>query len=147
MRRTRIVSIVVVCAAALAALVLGSRHWTGARASVSPAHYVPVPDGEKGEQFAAMDSYWNDRLTYPTGRFNPAWLRRAARQDARISSRRPSGPGGSAWTALGPQPERMDGCTGCYNYHKTEGRLNSIAVDPTTTTNGSIVAYAGSVGG
>ncbi len=96
-----------------------------------------------------MDSYWNDRLTYPTGRFNPAWLRSAARQNARMESRVPStaGPRGSSWTALGPQPERMDGCSGCYNYHKTEGRINDIVADPTTTTNGSIVAYAASVGG
>jgi len=143
----RIVSIIVVCAAAFAALVSGSRQGTGTPPSVSPARYVATPGGERGEQFAAMDSYWNDRLTYPTGRFNPAWLRRAVRQDARIVSRVPSRSGGSSWTALGPQPERMDGCTGCYNYHKTEGRLNAIVVDPTTTTNGSIVAYAASVGG
>ena len=44
-------------------------------------------------------------------------------------------------------PERMTGCTGCYDYGTTEGRINDIVVDPTTTTNGSIVAYAGSVGG
>jgi hypothetical protein len=41
----------------------------------------------------------------------------------------------------------MDGCTNCFNYHKTEGRINAIAVDPTTTSNGSIVAYAATVGG
>ncbi len=41
----------------------------------------------------------------------------------------------------------MDGCSGCYNYHYTEGRINAIVVDPTTTTNGSIVAYAATVGG
>src|SRR6202158_5537896 len=53
----------------------------------------------------------------------------------------------SRFTALGPQPLRMTGCSGCYNYTTTEGRVNDIVVDPTTTTNGSIVAYAGSVGG
>ena len=41
----------------------------------------------------------------------------------------------------------MTGCSGCFNYTTTEGRVNAIAVDPTTTTNGSIVAYLGSVGG
>ena len=149
MRGMRIVSIIVVCAAALAAFVLGSQHWTGASPSATPPHYLPVPGGERGEHFAAMDAYWNDRLTYPTGRFNPAWLRQAARQDKRIVSRVPTsaGPRGTTWTALGPQPERMDGCTGCYNYHKTEGRINAIVVDPTTTSNGSIVAYSASVGG
>jgi hypothetical protein len=55
--------------------------------------------------------------------------------------------GTTSFTALGPQPERMTGCTGCYDYGTTEGRVNTIAVDPTTTTTGSIVAYAGPVGG
>ena len=41
----------------------------------------------------------------------------------------------------------MTGCSGCYDYGTTEGRVNTIAVDPTTTTPGSIVAYLGSVGG
>src|SRR6267142_1514960 len=51
------------------------------------------------------------------------------------------------FTALGPQPERMTGCSGCFDYTTTEGRVNAMAVDPTTTVNGSIVAYLGSVGG
>ena len=42
---------------------------------------------------------------------------------------------------------RMTGCSGCFDYTKTEGRVNDIAIDPTTTTNGSIVAYSGAVGG
>jgi len=41
----------------------------------------------------------------------------------------------------------MTGCSGCFNYTTTEGRVNAIAVDPTTTVNGSIVAYIGAVGG
>ena len=41
----------------------------------------------------------------------------------------------------------MTGCSGCFDYTTTEGRVNAIAVDPTTTVNGSIVAYAGAVGG
>src|SRR5262245_36772554 len=145
----RIVSLIVVGAVALTALVLGGWHWHQASASPSTPRYAPQPGGE-GEEFALMDAYWNDRLTYPTGHFNPAWLRRAARQDARIPRRVPDGadgPQGANWIALGPQPERMDGCTGCFNYHKTEGRINAIVVDPTTTTNGSIVAYAATVGG
>src|SRR5438067_12509450 len=52
-----------------------------------------------------------------------------------------------SFIALGPQPERMTGCSGCFNYTTTEGRVNTIAVDPTTTVNGSIVAYLGAVGG
>ena len=41
----------------------------------------------------------------------------------------------------------MTGCSGCFDYTTTEGRVNAIAVDPTTTVNGSIVAYSGAVGG
>ena len=67
--------------------------------------YLPVPGGERGEQFAAMDAYWNDRLTYPTGRFNPAWLRNAARQDARIASRVPPSAGPASGCELdSPRP-------------------------------------------
>src|SRR3954451_3790617 len=150
MNRRRIVSTIVVGVLALSALVFGG--WQArAHSNVAPAaapHYLP-PGGEvgKGEQFAAMDTYWNDRLTYPTGHFNPAWLRAAKRQDARIASRTPQSPNTGAWTGLGPQPERMTGCTGCYDYTTTAGRVNVLAIDPTTTTAGSIVAYAGSVGG
>ena len=137
MSRKRIGLVIVFGAALVAALVAGSVHWTRAHASAAPAKFIPAPEGT--ENLSTLEAYWNNRITYPTGRFNPAWLRAAARQASHS--------GGTTWTALGPQPERMDGCTGCYNYHKTEGRLNSIAVDPSTTTNGSITAYAGSVGG
>jgi hypothetical protein len=100
-------------------------------------------------------------LTYPTGIFNPAWLRLAAVQHNAIPRGIPSGIplknlnranaplalSATGFTSLGPQPEHMTGCTGCYDYVTTEGRVNDIAIDPTTTTNGSIVAYLGSVGG
>src|ERR1043166_2227640 len=146
MSRKRIVLVAVFGAALVAGLIAESVHWTRAHASAKPAKFMPVPEGT--ERLNTLESYWNTRITYPTGHFNPAWLRAAARQAARIPSRVPEGaPAGSSWTSLGPKPERMDGCTGCYNYHKTEGRINAIVVDPTTTTNGSIVAYAASVGG
>ena len=114
-----------------------------------------------GERLLAQESYWILRQTYPTNDFNPAWVRRAAEQDARIKRGVPAGrkvdshslkdnplalsPLG--FTALGPQPERMTGCTGCFDYTTTAGRINDIRIDPTTTTDGSIVAYAASVGG
>jgi len=41
----------------------------------------------------------------------------------------------------------MTGCSGCFDYTTTEGRVNAIAIDPTTTVNGTIVAYIGPVGG
>ncbi len=117
--------------------------------------------GEKGEDLNRMELEWNTRLTYPTGKFDPAWLRKAALQDAHIRSAVPLGTGlskltrlnaplaltGSGFTALGPAPLQMTGCSGCYDYTKTEGRVNAIAVDPTITTNGNIVAYLGSDGG
>ena len=121
---------------------------------------MPVPGG-KADDLDRMEQEWNNRLTYPTGLFNPEWLRLAAVQDSLIARAVPLGLQASrstqdnsplalnpsGFTALGPQPEHMTGCTGCYDYVTTEGRVNSIAVDPTTTTNGSIVAYLGSVGG
>ena len=126
-----------------------------------PARYMPVP-GERGEELDRLEAEWNNRLTYPTGVFNPAWLRAAAVQDRNILSRIPLGVhtlkrsaaalaavplNTNSFTALGPSPVRMTGCSGCFDYTKTEGRVNAIVVDPTTTTTGSIVAYLGSVGG
>ena len=122
--------------------------------------YMPVPGGG-ADDLDRMEVEWNNRLTYPTGRFDPAWVRSAAAHDALITRGIPLGLQGrdlkgrhmplaldpSRFTALGPQPLQMTGCSGCYNYTTTEGRVNDIVVDPTTTTNGSIVAYAGSVGG
>src|ERR1043166_3154130 len=124
--------------------------------------YIPVPGGSSHDEaagLAQLEQYWHDRLTFPTGRFDPAWVRAAAAQHARMTSGVPAGSQAKlnpanplpltpmAFTALGPQPERMTGCSGCYNYTTTEGRVNAIAVDPTTTVNGSIVAYLGAVGG
>jgi hypothetical protein len=122
------------------------------------AHDMPVPGGEV-DDLNRMELEWANRLTYPTGRFDPAWVRRAAEHDSRIArgipfgarlSRSPNSPlalNPNNFTALGPQPEHMTGCTGCFDYVTTEGRVNTIVVDPTTTTNGSIVAYIGTDGG
>jgi hypothetical protein len=124
--------------------------------------YMPVPGetpGSEAAELGRLQRFWNDRLTYPTGRFDPRWLRAAAVQHARLPMGVPAGMPAALkalsplalsttdFTALGPQPERMTGCSGCFDYTTTEGRVNSIAVDPTTTINGSIVAYLGSVGG
>ena len=127
-----------------------------------PERYMPVPGGDSREEAAnlgRLEQYWHDRLTFPTGRFNPAWVRAAAAQHARMATGVPAGQhlklnlanpnalSTTNFTALGPQPERMTGCSGCFDYTTTEGRVNAIAVDPTTTVNGSIVAYSGAVGG
>ena len=135
---------------------------SGAVKASRPLPYIPAPGGRpeaEAADLARLERFWNDRLTYPTGRFDPGWLRAAAVQHARLpmgvpagvpaklNSRSPLTFTTTSFTPLGPQPERMTGCSGCFDYTTTEGRVNSIAVDPTTTVNGSIVAYLGSVGG
>ncbi len=135
---------------------------TGASShATADVEFVAAEADHDGERLLAMESYWILRQAYPTNTVNPLWVRKAAEQDARIKSGVPAGrkldskslknnplmlsPLG--FTALGPQPERMTGCTGCFDYTTTAGRINDIKIDPTTTTNGSIVAYAASVGG
>src|ERR1043166_2578524 len=149
------------CFLGLALGIFAAKQTLSQRESELP-RYMPVP-GENSRGEAAgleqLEQYWHDRLTFPTGRFDPAWTRAAAAQHARMATGIPAGQhpklnlanpkalSTSTFTALGPQPLRMTGCSGCFDYTRTEGRVNAIAVDPTTTTNGSIVAYAGSVGG
>jgi len=132
------------------------------RPASEPERYMPVP-GAKGQSESAaleqLEQYWHDRLTYPTGRFDPAWVRAAVAQHERMATGVPAGQhlklnranpnalSTTNFTALGPQPLRMTGCSGCFDYTTTEGRVNAIAVDPTTTTNGSIVVYSAAVGG
>ncbi|HVI77962.1 MAG TPA: hypothetical protein VM715_07330, partial [Candidatus Acidoferrum sp.] len=132
------------------------------RPASEPERYMPVPVA-KGQSEAAgleqLEQYWHDRLTFPTGRFDPAWVRAAVAQHNRMATGVPAGQhlkldvtnpnalSTTNFTALGPQPERMTGCSGCFDYTTTEGRVNAIAIDPTTTVNGSIVAYIGPVGG
>ncbi|MEY2555612.1 MAG: hypothetical protein QOF93_756 [Verrucomicrobiota bacterium] len=137
------------------------------RRDVDRPRYMPVA-GERGEsdELNRMEEEWNNRITYPTGVFNPAWLQAAAVQDSLLQRAIPAGIPfeatadarlalavsplaltSSGFTALGPAPLQMTGCSGCYDYTKTEGRVNAIAIDPTTTINGTIVAYLGSVGG
>ena len=125
--------------------------------------FTPGHAPTDAERLISEEEFWFHRLTYPTGKYSPAWTRKAAEQDRAIQSGVPAGrkvsseslmkPGNAlaldpnAFTALGPMPEHMTGCSGCYDYGLTEGRVNAIVTDPTTTTNGSIVAYMGSVGG
>src|SRR6266513_681027 len=149
------------CLSGIALAIFAGKEAAVPRAS-EPARYMPVPGGKEQSEaagLARLEQYWHDRLTYPTGRFDPAWVRAAAAQHARMTSGVPAGQhlklelanpnalSTTDFTALGPQPMRMTGCSGCFDYTKTEGRVNDIAVDPTTTTNGSIVAYSGAVGG
>src|SRR6476620_7657884 len=132
------------------------------REAREPERYMPIPGGEP-DDLDRLEAEWNNRVTYPTGRFNPDWVRRAATADRLVTRALPLGAGrlnlrtNSAtaavtldptnFTSLGPQPLKMTGCSGCFNYTLTEGRVNDIVVDPATTTNGSIVAYAATVDG
>lgn len=126
------------------------------------ARYRPSPGGDSQGDAAGMarlNEYWHQRLTYPTGRFDPAWVRAAAVQHAQMPVGVPAGVPATlnpqsplalsttSFTALGPQPARMTGQVGGYDWTTAVGRVNDITVDPTTRVNGSIVAYLGSVGG
>src|SRR3984893_11914636 len=146
--------------ALLAAISVAPPVQEGRKSTVRLERDMPVPGGEP-DDLNRMEEEWNNRLTYPTGTYNPAWLRLASTADSLITRAVPAGVplknldrvnsplalSSSGFTSLGPAPLQMTGCSGCYDYSKTEGRVNTIAVDPTTTTNGSIVAYLGSVGG
>src|SRR5436190_939877 len=153
----------------------GARYRALARGSISGASsQAAFSEGEAetdGARLLQLEDYWHQRLTIPTGKFNPGWVRKAADDDKKIPRGKPKGKkkGQDGLTAvttsagkfqagvlsldpdnfisLGPQPEHMTGCTGCYNYTTTQGRVNNIAIDPTTTTPGSITAYIGTVGG
>jgi len=37
-----------------------------------------------GAHLLDLEGYWNDRLTFPTGKFNPGWVRKAAEQDKKV---------------------------------------------------------------
>jgi hypothetical protein len=42
--------------------------------SADPDRFMPIPGGEGGEaaELAKLETDWNNRITYPTGRFDPA---------------------------------------------------------------------------
>src|SRR5260370_3017426 len=87
-----------------------------------PARYMPAP-GQRPDTEAAdlgrLERFWNDRLTYPTGRFDPRWLRAAASQHARLpmgvpagvpallNPRSPLALSTTGFTHPDPPPERM----------------------------------------
>src|ERR1700749_1758764 len=78
------------------------------------------PERERYEALLEQEEYWSNRITYPTGKFDPAWVTEALRQDRAIeravpASNRPVGGrfalspltlSTSGFTALGPAPER-----------------------------------------
>lgn len=145
-------------AAALAILAtINSEH----RAEKSP-RYAAVPQSEAGG-LDALEAQWAARLSYPTGKFDPWWVRAAAVQDAAVTRSIPSGQHAaqfslangravalsiSGFTSLGPAPLKTTGCVACYDFGNAAGRVNAIAVDPATASNnGTITAYLATVGG
>ena len=52
--------------------------------------YMPIPGGT-ADDLNRLEEEWNNRLTYPTGIFSPAWVRLAAVQDAAITKAIPAG--------------------------------------------------------
>ncbi len=60
---------------------------SGVAKASRPLQYMPAPGGRpeaEAADLARLERFWNDRLTYPTGRFDPGWLRAAAVQHARL---------------------------------------------------------------
>src|SRR5437763_15381534 len=81
------------CFAGLALAIFAARESTVRHLS-QPARYMPAPGSDlqgEAERLAELEQYWQDRLTYPTGRFDPAWVRAAAAQHAPMASGIPAG--------------------------------------------------------
>ena len=88
MNRIRIALLAAVGLALFATvLAAGSTHWTHSTKTSAPLRYMALPGGDVGEELGRLDTYWNERLTYPTGNYNPAWLRHAAAQAGQDSER------------------------------------------------------------
>ena len=120
---------------------------------ISGPRSQPGPGGsaQEGDGLLSLDGYWQHRLTYPAGNYDPAWLLQAAQQDSAVLRAVPAGrvtynPRNTnspltldplSWTALGPKPE-----VGGF-WDSNSGRVSTIAIDPVTPN----VAYIGVAGG
>lgn len=158
----RLPCVILLCALATASAIVGFRSgYSSPEQKLTATRSVPTPGGE-GDDLESAEAEWATRIAYPSGKFDPAWLRAATRQDAQIfrdlpagtSTARMSAAATSAlglstagFTSLGPATVRTTGCFGCYDYGVVAGRVNAIAVDATTAVNGSITAYIGTNGG
>src|SRR5213079_3344050 len=77
----------------------------------------------EGDGLNGQEAYWNQRITYPTGNYNPAWLRAAAAADSAVARGVPADLSSdvaagrlssTSATARGPQPEHMTNCGNCF---------------------------------
>ncbi len=117
----------------------------------APNEHRPARDADRAEegggQTPAPDAWWSWRLTYPTGRFDPAWITAAAKQDALLPSGLPRGTQEKSAgvldplrvTALGPSP--LDWSDG---YGLVGGRVNAIVSHP---RNSNVSWFASDGGG
>ena len=68
-----------------------SHRQSALRTAAHPLKTMPTPGDGVHEELDALEKYWDQRLTYPTGDFNPAWVRQADAQDAKIPRAVPAG--------------------------------------------------------
>ena len=85
----------------------GSFHATASGGISKVTAQAQFSEGEAetdGARLLELEGYWHDRLTHPTGKFNPAWVRKAADDDKKIPRGTPKGKkkghGGSAVGAM-----------------------------------------------
>ena len=125
--------------------------------TVAPPGALYAPGGSTGEagevSIAKVEAFWQSRLTYPTGRLDPAWLASAAQQakahpggdPARDVSARPPGSADAQTRPLdqgalcreAPRPaaaaeHRLPGRR-CFTFGHVSGRVNAIAYRPRRT--------------
>ena len=118
--------------------------------------------GETGEDPKLRADYFYSQRAYPNAQTPAGALQQSRQQlDTMIAQERAAGilpaedtapppvsfPGPANWTNLGPQPV-TNGLGGAnFGNPAATGRVNAIAVDPTTTTPGSQVVYLGAATG
>src|SRR5207248_982111 len=150
-----LLSLVVLGSTLIAAL--RASHPAASRGPVGPTglsgRFAPQPGAEPREDLSSQEeweTFWTQRLTYPTGRFDPAWISNAVAEDRRVPravpggqviydrerSRSPLELDPNRFTSLGPQSVNAFG-------RNWSGRINSIAFDPVSTN----VAYLAVNGG
>jgi hypothetical protein len=162
------VVVIGVTAGALAFLYGGAQQH---RTAYAVRQALASPGGnEPGEvSLGKVEQFWKTRLTYPTGRFDPRWINRAAKQAKRVKAGVPKGfyrtRGGrlvrsfgihtsgtqaveslAAARPLGPQPQVSTGCQSpCFQFGLVSGRVNAIAFDPKTPSTAYLAQDGGGI--
>ena len=145
----------ILCAAFLLCTIASGAAWY---LRTSPQEIVENESMEPDDKGGDRSDYWITRNTYPTGKFDPAWITAAAQQERMMASAVPAGAktysasnvpasplslDAGHFVPLGPMPENNTQ----QSYGNISGRINVIRVDPTTTVSPNITVYAGSDGG